>query len=223
MKKLYLLSFCLIFLSSCTQLNKDATLFGMFNSGSFSFFNKGKKVPVVEQVGAEEEQININYIALNKNPQEELSEGEEIVAGYNLAKRGERYDEAQYNIDPQVYGIVASRAVNKMLTEVPAIFADNKNASVFIEKTILVDRYMPTLPESAEKAAKEIISGSKMFVVAETPEDAQYTLKSTLNNANTPELPVFIYDLKLYDKSGKLLGAWSDNIRQIQNDDESWW
>ena len=223
MKKHYLLSCCFIFLSACAQLNKDTTIFGIFRSGFFSNSKPANEHQVVEgQNYYDESQPEIKYIAYNKNPQEELSENEEIVAGYNFAKRGERYENAQYNIDPQVYGIVAARAVNKMLAETPAIFTEDKNATLYIEDTVVVDRYMPTAPEAAGKAAKEIIMGANMFKIVDKPEDAQYILKSFLNNANTPELPVFVYDLKLYDAE-KLVGAWSDNIRQVQNDDGSWW
>ncbi len=222
MKKRNLLSLGVIFLSACSQLNKESTLADAFRG--FNFFSKSDKIEVVEKTKyINENEPTINYIGLNQNPQEVISEDEEIVAGYNLAKRGERYDAAEYNIDPQVYGIVAARAVNKMLAEAPALFAENKDASLYIENTTIVDRYMPTIPEAAESAAKEVIVGSQMFNITENKDDAKYILKSYFNNSNTPELPVFVYDLKLYDAAGKLLGAWSDNIRQVQNDDGSWW
>ena len=142
---------------------------------------------------------------------------------YHLAKRADRYETADYNIDPQVYGIVASRTANKMLNEVPAILAEDKTAPMFIEETVYIDRYMPMSPDVAGKTVKEILTGSEMFNLTENRDEAELILSSSLNNVNTPEVPVFVYLIKLTDKNGKLLGSWSDSIRQVQNDDGSWW
>lgn len=102
-------------------------------------------------------------------------------------------------------------------------FADKKDAPLFIEDTVYIDRYMPVSPDVAGKTAKDILHGSGMFNITDKRENAQYILKSSLNNVNTPEIPVFFYELKLYDAADKLHGKWSDSIRQVQNDDGSWW
>ena len=142
---------------------------------------------------------------------------------YNLAKKGERYDMADYVVTPQVYAIVATRTVNKMLVDAPAIFAENKQAPLFIDDTVYIDRYMPTSPDVAAKTVKDILHGSQMFNIVDDKEKAEFILSSSLNNVNTPEIPVFVYEIKLHDKDGKLHGSWKDSIRQVQNDDGSWW
>ena len=35
--------------------------------------------------------------------------------------------------------------------------------------------------------------------------------------------PVIIYRMELMDKDGNQVGYWKDSIRQVQNDDKSWW
>ena len=152
---------------------------------------------------------------------EEVSEEE--ANGYTLVKRGDRYADAVYNINPQVYGIVASRTTNKMLNDAPAIFAENKNAEVYVADTTVIDRYLPEGPDAAGKASREILQGSKMFNIVSDKEKAKYIIESSLNNVNTPEVPIIVYEMKLYDNKGKLLGNWFDTIRQVQNDDGSWW
>ena len=144
-------------------------------------------------------------------------------AGYHLVKRADRYAAADYIILPQEYAVVATRAVNKMLADVPAIFAADKDAPLYIEDTNVIDRYLPQGREMAGKTAKEILINSQMFNVSDDKTSAVYILKSSLNNTNTPEVPVLIYRLELYDKDGNLQGSWWDTLRQVQNDDGSWW
>ncbi len=147
----------------------------------------------------------------------------EVDEGYMLAKRGDRYEGADYNIDPQVYAIVAGRTTNKMLVDAPAIFAKNKKAPLYIDKTTQIDRFLPSIPASAGTAAKEIILGSKMFNIVDDKESASFILESTLNNIGTPEVPIILYEMRIIDQQGTEHGKWSDTIRQIQNDDGSWW
>ena len=209
---------------------KNATLMDIFskeqNDTPQTIEVKHIEQPVYDAPYApEDDGVEVKYVEVQPN-QPVVSEGRIVASdydGYSLAKRGERYESAEYNVTPQVYGIVASRAVNKMLADAPAIFANNKNAPLFIEDTVYVDRYMPVSPDVAGKTAKEILHGSKMFNITDDREKAQYILKGMLNNVNTPEIPVFFYELKLYDNAGTLQGKWSDTIRQVQNDDGSWW
>lgn len=143
--------------------------------------------------------------------------------GYRLAKRGDRYAAADYVISPQVYGIVATRAVNKMLAEAPAIFAADKDAPLYIAETTVIDRHLPEGSYAAGKTAKEILVNSGMFNIVDDESKAAFVLKSSLNNVNTPEIPVLLYRLELYDINGDLAGSWQDSLRQVQNDDGSWW
>lgn len=142
---------------------------------------------------------------------------------YSLAKRSERYNDSSVNISPEVYSIVAGRVANKMLVDTPAIFAADKDAPLFIEDTVQIDRYLSNGGAVASAAAKEIILASKMFNVVDDKQNATFILKSRLDNQNTPEKPVIIFTMELFDANGQSKGQWSDTIRQILNDDESWW
>ena len=147
----------------------------------------------------------------------------EAEKGYVLPKRADRYEAASYTLSPEVYAIVATRTVNKMLEEAPALFAKNKDAKVFIEPTTQVDRLLPDGPDAAGKAAREILVGSQMFNIVDDKDSADFILTSAVNNVNTPEVPVIIYRMELMDKDGNQVGYWKDSIRQVQNDDKRWW
>ena len=142
---------------------------------------------------------------------------------YTLTKRSERYKDIEDQISPNVYAVLASRVVNKFLTDMPAYFADKKNPVLYIEETVYGDRFMPASPDVVGTTTKEIIIGSKMIPVVDNKLDANYTLKGRVSNINTPEVPVFKYEIGLYDFSNKIIDSWSDTIRQVQNDDGSWW
>lgn len=198
MKKQFVSALCLLALTACSDISSP-TICDMF--------------------GWCRSKYNVKYV--DAVTMEEVSVDE--AEGYNLMKRGDRYENAEYVISPQVYGIVASRATNKMLSETPGIMADKKDAALFVSDTQVIDRYLPEAPRSAGKATKDILYGSKMFNIVNDKTQADYVLESSINNVNTPEIPVIAYELRLYDNSGKLLGNWSDSIRQVLNDDGSWW
>lgn len=142
---------------------------------------------------------------------------------YTLTKRSERYKHIEDKVSPNVYAILASRVVNKFLTDMPAIFATEENPSLYIEETVYGDRFLPTTPNVVDATTKEIIIGSKMIDIVNDPNKATNILKGRISNINTPEVPVFKYEIGLYDNSNKLIDKWSDTIRQVQNDDGSWW
>lgn len=198
MKKQLVPAFCLLALTACSDISSP-TICDMFGWCRSKYNVKYVDAVTMEEISAEE------------------------AEGYNLMKRGDRYDNASYVISPQVYGIVASRTTNKMLSEIPGIVADNKDASLFITDTQVIDRYLPEAPRSAGKATKDILYGSEMFNIINNKAQADYVLESRINNVNTPEIPVIAYELRLYDNAGRLVGNWSDTIRQVLNDDGSWW
>lgn len=62
-----------------------------------------------------------------------------------------------------------------------------------------------------------------MYNLVEDEQAAEYILKSNVSNCNTPEAPVIVFRLGLYDKAGNQAGSWSDTVRRVINDDGSWW
>ncbi|MBR2921755.1 MAG: hypothetical protein IKC10_00380 [Alphaproteobacteria bacterium] len=142
---------------------------------------------------------------------------------YTLVKRSERYKDIEKNFSPNIYAILASRVADKFLKDIPGIFADVKNPSLYIDETVFGDRFMPANSDVATNTVKEIITASKMIKTVDDISKASHILKGRLSNINTPEVPVFKYSISLYDKDNKLIDKWSDTIRQVQNDDGSWW
>ena len=142
---------------------------------------------------------------------------------YTLTKRADRYKNIEKNFSPNVYAIIASRVVNKFLNDMPGIFANEENPALYVEEAVYGDRFMPANPEAVTNTTKEIIAGSKMIKIVDDKAIATHILKGRLGNINTPEVPVFKYGISLYDKDNKLIDKWSDTIRQVQNDDGSWW
>lgn len=199
MQKQVWIFFSVLLISGCTS-SSDSTLLTLFGSD-------GNKSPT-------------SYVA-----GEAAAEASTVPSGssYYLAKRGDRYAAADHVITPGDYSIVASRTVNKMLSDAPAIFAADKQAPLYIAEMVQIDRYLPEGSYAAEKSAKDILYGSNMFNIVTDQSKADYVLQSSITNANTPEVPVVVYRMELYDATGKILGAWSDSIRQVQNDDKSWW
>lgn len=143
--------------------------------------------------------------------------------GYQLPKRSDRYASADYVITPEVYAILASRVAGKVLDDTPAIFARNPQAPVYIADTVQIDRYLPDGPDTAGKTAREILVNSNMLNIVDSPDAADYILESSVSNANTPEMPVISYEMRLVDRAGNMLNTWADTVRQVRNDDGSWW
>lgn len=142
---------------------------------------------------------------------------------YTLTKRSERYKKIDETFSPNVYAIIASRVANKFLTDLPGIMADVKNPSLYIEETVYGDRYMPSTPDVTTTTIKEIIIGSHMIKVVDDIKDATHILKGRIGNINTPEVPVFKYGISLHDSNNVMIDKWDDTMRQVQNDDGSWW
>lgn len=172
---------------------------------------------VAENMHDEADNIMIKEVVV------ETEDGNENAQTYTLTKRSERYKKVEDTFNPNVYAVLASRVTNKFLTDMPAYFANKENPALYIEKTEYGDRFLPATPDVAENTAKEIILGSNMIKVVDDKALATHVLKGRISNINTPEVPVFKYGIALYEKDNKLVEEWSDTIRQVQNDDGSWW
>ena len=252
MKKELLMSFCLLGLAACNTSGRTETLADLFVKNNTEYAPSGHTFITSEQPAQPviEKTVEVDYKPKEVAPQEIAPQEVEVKyvevlpeeahavpvetmvehhseldydAPYSLAKRSDRYREVSASITPEVYAIVATRTTNKMLAEAPAIFAQNKEAPLYVAKTVLVDRYLPNGASVAGQTAKEIIVGADMFNLTDNKADAEFVLESSVDNFNTPEVPVIVFNMELYDKEGNLKGRWSDNIRQVQNDDGSWW
>ena len=142
---------------------------------------------------------------------------------YTLTKRADRYKKIDETFSPNVYAIIASRVVNKFLTDLPGIMADVEKPRLYIEETVYGDRYMPSSPDVTTATIKEIIAGSKMIDIVDNEKSATHILKGRISNINTPEVPVFKYGISLHNSNNVMIDKWDETMRQVQNDDGSWW
>ena len=202
MKKVLFASLSLVALSACSTVKSPdlCSMIGWCHAG-----------PDVEYIDVQTEE-KINYVDSSYQNQR-----------YQLPKRGERYEAANYVISPEVYSILASRVAGRVLEDAPAIFANNPKAPVYIADAVQIDRYLPDGPDAAGRTAKEILTKANMFNLVDDPNAATYVFESSVSNSNTPEVPVISYEMRLVDRNGNMYNSWSDTVRQVQNDDGSWW
>lgn len=129
-------------------------------------------------------------------------------------------------ITPHVYAIAATRATNKMLDETQNLYVNQSNKpKILVLKAEKLNQNLPDGFHYADKVVYDIISGSQNFMMVSQLDDADYVLKvevDALQNQNAPS-PIILYKLTLQDKNGKQFDSWTQDIRQLQNDDKSWW
>ena len=75
------------------------------------------------------------------------------------------------------------------------------------------------------KITKDMLENAKAFLVVNDPEEEDYfvdiDVETVLLEGN--ETPVIIYTLILSDYNGEVLQEWKETIRQVKNDDRTWW
>ena len=133
------------------------------------------------------------------------------------------YDETSA---PQLYSVVASRATNKMLEQTTDVYEKLPRPKIYVMQVKKTGTDpVPNGFYYARQVTKEIIDGSKTFLVVNTMDEADYMLEVLVTKLNVPNLPgnVLQYKLILLDKGNNQVGTWIENIRQVQNDDRSWW
>ena len=153
----------------------------------------------------------------------ETSNPDKDTQTYTLTKRSDRYKDVEETFSPNVYAILASRVANKVLADIPAIFAEAENPALYIEETVYGDRQLPATPDVTTTTIKEIIANADIIPVVDDINFATHILKGRIGNMNTPETPIFKYGVSLHDENNVMIDKWSDTIRQVQNDDGSWW
>lgn len=135
-----------------------------------------------------------------------------------------QYDSIE--ITPKVYAIAATRVTNKMLDDTQKLYKQQGNKPKLL--VLEAKKINPQLPDGfhyANKTIYDIIDGSQNFMMVSNLDDADYVLDVSVDafpnqGINTP---IIEYTLTLQDKSGKEIDSWKQDIRQLQNDDKSWW
>lgn len=129
-------------------------------------------------------------------------------------------------ISPEVYSIAASRATTKMIDETGDLYFNKpQKPKLYISDVRKLNDKMPDGVYFARKVTNDIIEGSRNFVVVDAPEDADYQLELLINAIPTQyqNMPVLDYQLHLYNKDGVEINKWNATIKQLLNDDRSWW
>lgn len=85
-----------------------------------------------------------------------------------------------------------------------------------------------TLPDGlyyAKDATRQIIEGSRTYTVVNNLNDADYYLETQIKEipVQGAETPIIEYKIILNDKDNNKINEWTETIRQLQNDDKSWW
>ncbi len=127
---------------------------------------------------------------------------------------------------PQLYYVLASRTVNKMLKSTAIIYKSVKSPTMYVEnpqnENPAVE--LPNL-ESAANATKDIISGSHTYALTENRSGADYILQTYVAQTKNyeREKPILSYRLILKNRANEKIGTWVDSLSPISNDDQSWW
>ena len=130
-----------------------------------------------------------------------------------------------YNIDTKVYEIVARRTTNKLLDYTAPIYDAASRPTVFVGEAQVFDKDLPDGFGYCRKITKDMLENAKAFLVVNDLEEADYfvdiDVETVLLEGN--ETPVIIYTLILSDHNGEVLQEWKETIRQVKNDDRTWW
>ena len=127
---------------------------------------------------------------------------------------------------PQLYSIIASRATNKMLDQTADVYEKPISPKLYVMqvKKTGID-HVPDGFFYSRQVTKEIIDGSKTFTLVNNRDEADYLLEVVVNHLSIQDIPgnALQYKMILYDKNNNEVGSWTESIRQVQNDDRSWW
>ena len=128
-------------------------------------------------------------------------------------------------ITPEVYALVAARTVNKMLDETADIYEKETPQTLYIMRVKKTDETLPDGFYLARRETKEIIEGAGAFTVVNRLNDAQYYLEISVYPVPFVDksVPGISYHLSLFSNDNTKIGEWSQMMKQVQNDDKSWW
>ncbi len=123
---------------------------------------------------------------------------------------------------PEGYTLAANRAFNRFIKETYSIYGKNPNVKVFVENGVAKDADLPAGISSGVNTFKTQLANSHTFVLVDSPENADYILKTTAEWFDTPSsvVPAIKYITKLVSKDGSEAGVWSQVVKRADN--KSW-
>lgn len=131
------------------------------------------------------------------------------------------YDETT---TPEVYSIVATRAVNKMLDDTRPIYENLGTTFLYIMEPKKMQGDVENGFYLSQRVTKNIIEGSKTYTIVNSMQEADYYLETLISKINIQgqNSPIIQYKLMMFDKSDRKVNEWIETIRQTKNDDRSW-
>lgn len=134
-----------------------------------------------------------------------------------------KYVEVEQRITPEVYAVAATRATNKMLNDTAGLYENGGTVFIYINDPKNLSEYLPDGFHYARKVTRDIIAGSKNYKVVNNIYEADYILDVLVDNLGSPEDPLIEYKLILFDDQNIKIDEWPERLRQLKNDDRSWW
>lgn len=135
------------------------------------------------------------------------------------------YQQDKYQ-DQRMYTVAASRTTNLMLEQTDYIYRKTLRPKIYVRPVKKVgSEHLPDGFSTARKVTEDIIAGSDTFILTSNPDDAKYQLDIAVSKLDVAALPgdVIQYKVTLYDRWNNQAGVWIETLRQVQNDDKSWW
>lgn len=138
------------------------------------------------------------------------------------------YTEATPLLDetaPEAYALVAARTVNKMLDETSSYYDKLPRPGIYVMPTDVQTSEAPVGIYQAREETIQILKGSRTYTLVNNLNDADYYIKLSAKpiKLQNTDVPAISYHLALYSTDNTLLKEWSQVIKQVQNDDRSWW
>lgn len=124
-------------------------------------------------------------------------------------------------IMPDVYAVLATRMTNRMLDETSHLHSQRPAPKLYI-RDIKAGDELPSGFFAAERQIRRILEGSRTFTLVNDMDDADYTLKIELDKVES-SIPSVKGTMTLYDDDDDQVNQWVETIRQVGNDDRSWW
>lgn len=131
------------------------------------------------------------------------------------------YDETT---TPEVYSIVATRAVNKMLDDTRPIYENLGSTFIYIMEPKKMKGDVTNGFYLSQRVTRNIIEGSKTYTVVNNMKETDYYLETLISKIEIEgqDSPIIQYKLMMFDKSDRKVNEWIETIRKVKNDDRSW-
>ena len=123
---------------------------------------------------------------------------------------------------PEAYTLAANRIFNDFIKETYGIYAKDHDIKVFIDKGEAKDKDLPKgINEGVDAFTKHLVNSST-FKVADAKDEADYVITTSADWFDTysKDVPAIKYTMQMADKSGNIVGTWSQIVRRADN--KSW-